>query len=273
MASPCFKLSRTKSATELKGYVAEFIDSMDPVSKANGVDLCFAVERAYWYHLRTTGDFLEPDTMLDFLKKMLDHLQHLGYKSEDAPLLYQRWRDYKSSIPTCGAVIFDRRLTKILLVQSGSSENWGFPKGKREQGERSETCAAREVMEETGLDISGLINSYKYFYFEESNHFCTLYIVSGVDENAALRADCFEEISDIKWFSIETLPLFHGDDDCRHMRYGIESRKFRNIFPIVRKIVDWVRNEKEFELHRLVVEQREMAARGLPLEFCGKERC
>ena len=51
MASPCFKLSRTKSATVLKGYVAEFIDSMDPVSKANGVDLCFAVEKAYWYHL------------------------------------------------------------------------------------------------------------------------------------------------------------------------------------------------------------------------------
>ena len=272
MASLCFKLSRAKSATVLNGYVAEFIDVMDPVSKANGVDLCFAVEKAYWHHLKNTRDFLEPDTMLDFLEKMLYHIPHLGYKSEDAPLLYKRWRDYKSSIPTCGAVIFDRRLTRILLVQSGSSENWGFPKGKREQGERSEACAAREVMEETGLDIRGLINSYKYFHFEESNHFCTLYIVSGVDENVALRADCFEEISDIKWVGIETLPFYHGDDHYRHMRYGIESRKFRNIFPIVRKIVDWVRNEKEFELHRLVVEQREMAARGLPLEFCGKER-
>ena len=128
--------------------------------------------------------------MLDFLKKMLDHLQHLGYKSEDASLLYKRWRDYKSSIPTCGAVIFDRRLTRILLVQSGSSENWGFPKGKREQGERSEACAAREVMEETGLDIRGLINSYKYFHFEESNHFCTLYIVSGSRKSLVVLRWC-----------------------------------------------------------------------------------
>ena len=257
----------------LKGYVTEFIDSMHPVSKSNDVDLCFAVERAYWYHLRTTGDFLEPDTMLDFLKKILYHLPHLGYKSEDAPSLFQRWRVYKSTIPTCGAVIFDQRVTKILLVQSGFGRNWGFPKGKIEHGERSETCAAREVKEETGLHIRDLINSYKYFYFEESNHFCTLYIVSGVNENVALRADCSEEISDIKWFDIGALPLYYGDDECRDMRYGIESRKFRSIFPIVEKIVDWVRDEKEFELHQLVVEQREMVARGLPLEFCGRRKC
>ena len=46
----------------------------------------------------------------------------------------------------------------MLLVQGFWSKNsWGLPKGKVNEGEDPARCAAREVLEETGFDISATI--------------------------------------------------------------------------------------------------------------------
>jgi 8-oxo-dGTP pyrophosphatase MutT (NUDIX family) len=43
----------------------------------------------------------------------------------------------------------------LFLLIRDSYGNWGFPKGHLERGERADTAALREVMEETGLrDVS-----------------------------------------------------------------------------------------------------------------------
>jgi 8-oxo-dGTP pyrophosphatase MutT (NUDIX family) len=42
---------------------------------------------------------------------------------------------------------------QILLVQQETNGKWGFPKGTPFQNEDATACAAREVMEEVGLDI------------------------------------------------------------------------------------------------------------------------
>jgi 8-oxo-dGTP diphosphatase len=39
----------------------------------------------------------------------------------------------------------------VLLVSRAKYRDWSFPKGKRHDGEDDETCALREVEEETGL--------------------------------------------------------------------------------------------------------------------------
>lgn len=44
----------------------------------------------------------------------------------------------------------------FLLIQD-SYGNWGFPKGHLERGERADTAALREVMEETGLRAVSVI--------------------------------------------------------------------------------------------------------------------
>ena len=54
----------------------------------------------------------------------------------------------------------------FLLIQD-SYGNWGFPKGHLERGERADTAALREVMEETGLrDVSvvGPIETIEWFF-------------------------------------------------------------------------------------------------------------
>ena len=48
--------------------------------------------------------------------------------------------------------------TLVLLIRDPYG-HWGFPKGHLERGERSETAAVREVMEETGLRQVGLLGS------------------------------------------------------------------------------------------------------------------
>ena len=54
-------------------------------------------------------------------------------------------------------------MRKTLLVK-GRSQCWSFPKGKIEEHllESSEEAACREVMEETGVDISDLIDADIY---------------------------------------------------------------------------------------------------------------
>lgn len=43
---------------------------------------------------------------------------------------------------------------EVVVVHRPKYDDWTFPKGKREMGEDDETCALREVEEETGLRCS-----------------------------------------------------------------------------------------------------------------------
>ena len=46
---------------------------------------------------------------------------------------------------------------RVLLVHRPKYDDWSFPKGKAEEGERPEETALREVKEETGLDCRILL--------------------------------------------------------------------------------------------------------------------
>lgn len=56
---------------------------------------------------------------------------------------------------SCGGIIFynGKQNTKILLVKNTNGRYWSFPKGHIEQGETEKETAAREIKEETGLDV------------------------------------------------------------------------------------------------------------------------
>jgi 8-oxo-dGTP pyrophosphatase MutT (NUDIX family) len=41
---------------------------------------------------------------------------------------------------------------RVLLVHRPRYDDWTFPKGKAQEGESDESCALREVLEETGFD-------------------------------------------------------------------------------------------------------------------------
>ncbi len=55
----------------------------------------------------------------------------------------------------------------LFLLIRDSYQNWGFPKGHLESGERAEDAALREVREETGIadvDLRGTIETIDWYF-------------------------------------------------------------------------------------------------------------
>jgi 8-oxo-dGTP pyrophosphatase MutT (NUDIX family) len=55
----------------------------------------------------------------------------------------------------------------LYLLIRDSYQNWGFPKGHLESGERAEDAALREVREETGIDVvamRGTIETIDWYF-------------------------------------------------------------------------------------------------------------
>jgi ADP-ribose pyrophosphatase YjhB (NUDIX family) len=91
---------------------------------------------------------------------------------------------------------------ETLLVHGRNSNKWSFPKGHREEGEDGLTCAKREMLEETGITLTGppLFTYYlkggQYYLFELDHD-----ILTPLDNT---------EIDKVAWFSLLTLP----NNDC-----------------------------------------------------------
>ncbi|MEJ7794118.1 MAG: NUDIX domain-containing protein [Nocardioides sp.] len=58
----------------------------------------------------------------------------------------------RSDVVAAGAVVFRPR-REVLLVHRPRYDDWSFPKGKLDPGERAPVAAIREVSEETGLHV------------------------------------------------------------------------------------------------------------------------
>jgi 8-oxo-dGTP pyrophosphatase MutT (NUDIX family) len=58
------------------------------------------------------------------------------------------------TVLAAGGVVWRHRddgTVEVLLVHRPRNDDWTFPKGKNDAGEPDESCALREVLEETGL--------------------------------------------------------------------------------------------------------------------------
>lgn len=103
-----------------------------------------------------------------------DYVHHL-----DAIL--SRWRGYKLSVPTYGAVLIDPTYEHVLLVRGFyNRESWGFPKGKVQENESPLKCAIREVMEEVGFDMKDRAYDDQYLERDLNGQLIRLYIVKQV---------------------------------------------------------------------------------------------
>ena len=53
----------------------------------------------------------------------------------------------------CAAAIFDEAQERLLLTRRTDNARWCLPGGRMESGESAAECCAREVFEETGLEV------------------------------------------------------------------------------------------------------------------------
>lgn len=115
-----------------------------------------------------------------------------------------------------GFIVLNQNKTKCLLV---NSNNWGFPKGKKEKHESIMQCAIRELNEETSLTENDITIDYNFPMLFELSHkgeqSVGLFVAYSKKEDGIQIKDT-EELNDIGWFSIK---------DALEKLDGVKNRK------------------------------------------------
>ena len=131
-------------------------------------------------------------------------------------------------VATVGALIHDGA-GKILMIRTHKwSDRWGIPGGKIERGETCEQALRREMMEETGLEISEIrflmvqeAISSPEFYRDE--HFLLLNYVARADSYAVVLND---EAEEFLWVSLEEAFSLDINRATKVMLERVKSERF-----------------------------------------------
>lgn len=116
----------------------------------------------------------------------------------------------KSAEPQVGIGVIVLRDGKVLLGRRKGSHgegSWALPGGHLEFGETIEACAAREVLEETGLTIRQIRRGpYSSDHFhDEGKHYVTLFVIAeGAEGDPELREPA--KCDGWEWFRWSDLP-------------------------------------------------------------------
>lgn len=113
---------------------------------------------------------------------------------------------------SCGAIVYrvepDQSISILLIKQFEHKETWGIPKGHIDPDERIESCAWREVFEETGIDVvlgERLPDCFAHMKNEDKT--VVAFLATASDPNIDLNCDGPEsDVADAKWTPITKLP-------------------------------------------------------------------
>lgn len=131
--------------------------------------------------------------------------------------------DYYYLIPVCGVIAIDRVHSKWLLVRGNKSQNFSFPRGKKNRDEPDVACALRETKEETGYDLTQYINPEKSVEVWNKGKKLRLYLAEVDSEKNPIQATGNgTEISEVRWMVI---PNYASSDTMNQIH-----RMFRDTY-------------------------------------------
>ncbi len=115
-----------------------------------------------------------------------------------------------------------------------STASYSFPKGKINRDEPQDECAIREVLEETGFDISSLCRPKEYVERTMRDQKVRLYIIHGVAESTVFQTQTRKEIGEIRWFPLSELPGWTKQSN------GTSKSKFYLVTPFMSSLKKWI---------------------------------
>lgn len=119
------------------------------------------------------------------------------------PLIRVYWKVWKPH--TYGSKVIIRSGDRYLLVRNAyGRKNWTFPGGRIEKGEQAQDAAVREVLEEVGIEVDGVVFVGEIISRVEGKYDHVSVYVADVGE-VAVVADPFE-IEEHQWFREEMFP-------------------------------------------------------------------
>lgn len=151
------------------------------------------------------------------------------------------FQNYKSVIPVRGAIILNKKMTKVLLVKGWKSNaTWGFPRGKINKDEPDDLCAIREVYEEIGFDISPYLNPTEFVDITVRQKNFKLYIVHGIPGSAKFCPQTRKEISKIEWHDVDTLPAFSSQTKASN----VPANQYFLVAPFMSYLAKYIAEKK-----------------------------
>ncbi|GFP82842.1 mRNA-decapping enzyme subunit 2 [Phtheirospermum japonicum] len=123
--------------------------------------ILFLVEYAHWFYEDNSVEknpSLKSLTLKEFTTLLFNNCDVLKPYVAHIDDIFKDFTSYKVRVPVTGAIILDETYERCLLVKGWKGTSWSFPRGKKSKDEEDHKCAIREVLEETGFDVSSLLN-------------------------------------------------------------------------------------------------------------------
>jgi bis(5'-nucleosidyl)-tetraphosphatase len=130
----------------------------------------------------------------------------IGFPNSSTPLLGRFWMIEEKS---AGAVVFYSDRPKgswRFLVLHYPAGHWDFPKGAVEKGETEEQAATREILEETGLQITSFVPGYRReieYHYRRADGLSHKRVIFFLAESPNTEVKISYEHSGFEWLSLE----------------------------------------------------------------------
>ncbi|XP_010264680.1 PREDICTED: mRNA-decapping enzyme subunit 2 [Nelumbo nucifera] len=202
--------------------------------------ILFLIEQAHWFYEDNSVEqnpLLKSLSLKEFASLMFNSCAALRPYIAHIDDIYKDFTSYKVRVPVTGAIILDESYERCLLVKgwkAGSS--WSFPRGKKNKDEEDHTCAIREVLEETGFDISKLLKMEDYLEVTIGQQRVRLYIIPGVKEDTVFAPMTKKEISEISWHRIDEFQPAGNEVISR----GSNGLKLYMVAPFLASLKAWI---------------------------------
>mmetsp|Transcript_3991 Transcript_3991/g.5738 ORF Transcript_3991/g.5738 Transcript_3991/m.5738 type:complete len:448 (+) Transcript_3991:131-1474(+) len=227
--------------------LARFVHTL-PSTEKESERLFVQLEQAHWFYedfVREKDQGLKKMSLKEFCMKAFEHVDFLRPELQNFQTHWNQFKTYLKKVPTCGAIILNPKMSKVVMVQGWNSNVWAFPKGKVNRNEGPVQCAVREVLEETGVDISQQIREKDFMEAEDirSGKIIRLYIICGIQEhNSEFKCNTRKEISAIEWVPLSKIgEFFNRKGDSKAKK---NTRNFYPVLPFFSALKHWIKNKR-----------------------------
>ncbi len=169
---------------------------------------------------------------------------------------------------SAGVVVFGPDRT-VLLVHRPKYDDWSFPKGKLDPGERAAAAAVREVLEETGVDVrlGPPLESQRY---PIRGGMKTVFYWTGrpAGDHDVSTYEANAEIDDVRWVRIaDAADVLSYEHDVETLDEAVRIRKRTKTLVVLRHAVARSRKSwsKDDRVRPLVVAGHRQAERLAPV--------
>jgi 8-oxo-dGTP pyrophosphatase MutT (NUDIX family) len=230
------------SPPQAEDIFVRFFLNCSPAKLSTSFDFSIVLMESYYYYLavyRGQKAKVVSHEVAAYATSLFRLIPPLQAYARQAPDLVQEHDIGARKVPVYGCVCFDPTYTHVLVIYHvNNSHIFSFPRGKARQGESPLETAARETLEESGLDVSEYISEGDGFHYSRSGKSgVTLFPVENVPMRTGMHSLAPLEISRVVWVPIKDLSK-------KDKQFGVPDKGTKAVLKTVASFAATKRAEK-----------------------------